>query len=268
MKARTFATSLVASAGLIVSAHAATISDPTLYTVIDPAGVQDVTSAPDESWGTSQATLEARSDLKVMQDFAGFTGGSGGNIVAFTDPTLPDIRFAMTTDDPDAGGAITSDNFNSSAGSALLFDNDGSVTPVLTISFGTWNGSTFTADQTVDAAGFVLTQVLNSSIRHFDVTFKDSGGNTITQFLNLAGDATATTGTGADTSTDGSWPEIYVGWDATAQNTNKIAQIVIAVSDGSASSSGFDDLAFTTIPEPASLALMGFGGLLLLPRRK
>lgn len=271
---------LALAIALAGSANAAVITNPTLGSVIDPTGGEDVSSAVDESHGTPQATLEARSDLRVLNSFAGFAGGATNgvqstvtNYVSFTDSTLPDIRFSIVTDDANTGAASTTSNLISSTGSsAIHFDNDFNVEPILTISFGTWNGSSFAADRTVDAAGFLLTQVIDDARRRFDVTFKDSGGLTIASFANLGGNTTSTLDDSIPAGSGTTWPDFYIGWDATAESTNQIAEIVIALKDGASSgntaSSGFAELAFTTIPEPSSALLGGLGMLLLLHRRR
>lgn len=254
---------LLAAAVLAGHAHAATIVDPTLVSgpgnVIDPPGSETV----DVSFGTAQATLEARSDLRVLQDFTGFAASaSGNNIVSFTSTLLPDIQFqfsgSFSTTQAGAGTTLTS---NSTSGSSYLNQrNSATGTSTLTISFGTWDGSAFTTDQTVGAAGFTLTNVYTG--KNGTVIFRDALGNALNTGLN----AISYTGLN-DVDGTGNHRDFYIGWDSDAQSTAAIGSISITFT-GTAFNSGLDDFAFTTIPEPASALLGGLGMLVLLRRRR
>jgi len=251
------------------SADAAVIINPTLASgpgdVIDPTGGQGI----DVSFGTAQTTLEARDDLRVLQDFTGFAsagtnGGTASNVVSFTDGTLPDILVEITNSTSFAGGNATNALFTTSTGSALSTRNadPGSNTSVMTITFGTWDGSSFTGDQTVSAAAFALTGVYGNKTGA--VTFRDASDVALESAFNYSG------ASGVDGEPgDGDHREIYFGWDADAESTSSIGSIEITFVDGGAEfSSGFDDLAFTAVPEPSAAALIGLAGLALILRRR
>jgi hypothetical protein len=256
---------LAAGIALITSAHAAVIANPTLASgpgnVIDPAGGETV----DVSFGTAKSTLEARSDLRVLQDYTGFTSG-GNNIVSNTISTLPDIQFQWSGDfRTDVSGSNTTNSiYATSDGSAMQQRNNdpGSNSSTLTISFGTWDGLAFTNNHTVLAAGFTLTHVYSN--KSGVVTFRDTSGTALTGgVFNYIGESNT------DGSSPGNHRDIYFGWDSEAELTSAIGSITITFVDSAgAFLSGFDDLAFTTvIPEP-SVALLGGLGLLALLRRR
>ena len=247
----------------VARTQAATVVNPILVNgpgdAIDPPGAETV----DVSAGTAQATLEARSDLRVLQSFDGFAGG-GNNVVSFTDTTLPDIQFQFSGafDTSQAGNDGTNNVFATSAGSQLIQRNadPGSNSSTLTISFGTWNGSTFTNNQTVNAAAFILTNIYGN--KSGVVTFRDAGGTALTgATFNYTG-VFNTDGTGNHV-------DLYFGWDSDAQSTAKIGSVSITfVDSGAEFNSGFDDLAFTAIPEPGGAVLCFMAGLSLLRRRR
>lgn len=256
---------LILPAAVILAgyAHAATIIDPALVSgpgdVIDPTGSQGV----DVSFGTAQSILEARTDLRVLQDFTGFTGGaSGNNIVSFTSTALPDIQFQFSGsfDTTQAGNAGNDTLFATSGSSYLVQRNVGAGTTLstLTISFGTWNGTSFAADQTVGAAGFTLSHVYTG--KNGDVIFRDALGNALNTPFSYTGL------NNSDSVSPANHRDFYFGWDSTAQSSAEIGSISITFS-ATAFNSGIDDFAFA-IPEPSAALLGGIGLLALLRRRR
>ncbi len=251
------------------AASAAIVTDPAIASgagdVIDPTGdAQDV----DQSFGTAQATLEARSNLRVLQTFTGFANYgtiATGNIVSFTDSTLPDIQLAFSgSPGTSASGVGNAAGSQTSSGSQLNQVNSGSGTSsTLTITFGTWDGSTFSANETVEAAAFTISNVYTN--KSGTAMFRDSSGTLI------AGATFDYTGASNFEGT-GNHKDFYFGWDATAQSSVAIGSVTVTFVDapptgGSAFFSGIDDIAFTTVPEPASLGLLGLGALLIARRR-
>lgn len=235
---------VIATAGLVGSAHSAVIPDPPLADgpgdCIDPIHGENA----DLIFGTSPTTLEARSDLRVLQDFTGFSAGRD-NIVGFSDNSLPDIRFEFSGSfsPVHAGSATTDPMAGTSPGSAMLHKNSATGTSTLTISFGTWDGSAFTDNHTVKAAAFALTHLQTS--KSVTVTFRDSTGKALPkatfEYSGL---------TDADGDSKGNHGDIYFGWDSPAQSTAEIGSITVEFTDGGIpEASGFDDLAFTSLKD-------------------
>jgi len=206
--------------------------------VIDPSGTETV----DQSFGTPQETLEARSDLRVLQDFTDFTASTtGDNTVRFIDGTLPDMQFQWfgSFNINQAGDGVNDTRFATSGSSHLRQRNSAAGTSTLTITFGTWDGTEFTGNQSVGAAGFTLSQVYTD--KSGIVTFRDSTGTAIPG-------ATFSYSGLSNVDASGNHRDIYFGWDSTAQSTAPIGSISITFTDSSSPySSGLDDFAFTTV---------------------
>lgn len=266
-------TTLAAAAALFASAsltQAAPITDPTLYSTIDPLlnGVDvthsDVTgSAPDIA--TPLSTLNGLSSLNVIQDWTGFIRhtdqGGAGQIIAFTNASLPDIKIISTGGNPNialftpTNDKGTSQNTGIASDSLLLQRSSGTTNFIqFDIDFGSWDGSTFDGTvNSVSAAGFTIPQFSTSNANN-DITVKFfDASNTLlsTQFA----DGTSIAGQ--------NW---YFGHQSTSANISRI-EVVVGFSN-SAHVAYFDDLGFTAIPEPASMALLALGGLMMLPWRR
>lgn len=224
------------------------IVDPTVVNgpgdVIDPPGGEGI----DVSDGTAEAKLEVRSDLKVIQDYTGFAAG-GRNVVNFTDAAVPDLDFVLTGDYSTtiAGGNQTSQTtLASSAGGAMALRNSGSgtLTSILTISFGTWSGGAFANDRTVEACGFVLPH--NYTRRTGTVTFRDSGGTAIPgASFNFTGLV--------DVDGTGNHRDNYFGWNSVTESGVAIGSVTIEFKDDNStvSNTGLDDFAFSITTTPA-----------------
>jgi len=112
----------------------------------------------------------------------------------------------------------------------------------------------------VDAAGFVITHVFDP--RTISVDFLDASGTTITgASFSLVGVSSFDAGS--------NHKDFYVGWDSVAEGSAAIGGIRIVI-DTSDFNSGFDDLAFTVIPEPSyfALAALALVPVLLFRRRR
>lgn len=272
----TLATALTA-----IPVSAAVIVNPTVVSGAGNSIAPGNAQLPDVSFGTAETTLEARTDLNVLQSFNDGTnsfegiGDAGENIVSFTGGSLPDIRFSISGANASATafgeitpGGVTGNRLRTSDDDALLVRNDGAGSYTVLIEFGSFDGTNFTADQTVDAAGFTLAGLFSgtNNLRSGTVAFKDATGNTIT------GTPFAWEGL-SNQDGSGDHRDIYFGWDADAEGTDPINSIELVINDQrtSGASSGFDDLAFTpgtVIPEPGSLALLGAGVALLIGHRR
>jgi len=249
---------LPAALGLIFSAttaSGATITDPTLASgsgAINPNNLSlDAGDQPGDS--TPMATLEARSDFRVLQDYAGFTstgGANNPNIVNFVDSAIPDIRFDYTGG-PNSEGEERTDTTTSSGNSSMRLQGEA----VLLITFGTYDSgsSTFTADRTSDAASFMFNG------------WRFAGGGEITltvDYLDSQGDTIKSQSVTQTATADGPPRNTYFAWEAPS-----IAAVSFTrTGDFKSNIHAFDDFGFTIIPEPGSLALMGLGGLLMLGR--
>lgn len=200
---------------------------------IDPSGASGINQTA--SGATAQATLEATSDFIGIHDFDGFGHQNNDpNIIDFIDNAQPDVSFnASGSASGNQNGITSSDNsLNTSDGTSVRFyNNSGSAkTLTQTIDFGKYNAGTSTFDgsaQTVQAAGFVLAGVTNSSI-NLNVQFKDSTGTVLS----------------TQTASGGGNDNIYFGYDSGSVG---ISDIFISANVPSGTTSfGLDDLGFTS----------------------
>jgi len=136
----------------------------------------------------------------------------------------------------------------------------GSNTSFLNIRFGSWDGSSFTADKTVSAAAFALTNIYGN--KSGTVVFRDAADATITGAeFDYQG--------ASNSDSAGNHKDFYFGWDSDGESTSAIGSIRISFVDADQEfSSGFDDMAFTVVPEPSSLGIVALSGVLALLRRR
>ncbi len=249
----------VLTIGLIASfAHAAVVTDPGLVTgsgAIDPSGSREVDTLATNSM--PKATLTALDGFGAVQIWSGVDSGSAGeNILSFTDSSLPDVRLSFSgSRNGQAGGQITNSSYVTSGESGLRFyGSSATATVVLTIDFGSWDGSNFDGSvNAVRAVGFTHSP------------FYD-GITLVAEYFNAVGNSLVTQVYNNNT---GSSKTVYYGYDA-GPNGN-ISYVVLtrtATANGSTAAS-IDDLGFAiVIPEPATLALLAAGGMLMLTRRR
>ncbi len=253
-------------------AQGAVIADPTLASgpnAIDPAGAETLDQTPATTsdglavTAATEASLEARNDFRVVQNFTGF--GNTTNTIHFTDPTLPDIRFTreqVSATPNDFGEATSSDGFNTSAGAAIRLRNNsgGNKTTRVRFDFGSYDAGSDTWDGSVNAISAASINLINLSpgMVSAAASFYAEDGTLISQQTLTAGTDADTPGSGA---TDGLFALEVDG------STPLISYFdVRIVYPGGIKTVGLDDLGFTAIPEPASLALIGIGGLLMIRR--
>ena len=277
----------IAAAAVAPSSFAAVINgDARLVTsgeLIDPAGAQEVdTNAPGS---TPQATLEAIAGAQALQNFDGFAGPAvnfspGFNTVFFSDPTLPDLMFTAAGNTRAQSGAtvgsdtfVTSDGGNSEGGVDLRAAQGSGTNITYTVDFGSYDAGsdTFVSDvNSVTAAGFTLGAIRQG--KSYTVEFRDDSGavlstQTLAGITEVIGDPGSDPNDGTNTQSEAI--DGYFGFQALAgQSIGSILITQSATSNGN-QTSAFDDLLFTdVVPEPASLALVGLGGLLMLRRNR
>lgn len=222
----------------------ATVITPTVGSVVDPAGVETVDSIASSS--ATLAAFNAQGGLSVIQDWTGASGGS--DIINLSGV---DIRITTSFSSLYTDGRDTSATFQTSA-SAQNFAWAGSNGQTITIEFGTWNGSSFTADQAVQSAGLTFLNFGGAYDTASDQTivYRDASLSTLSTqvFAGVSGDTTTTGGS-----------DFFSGYISGSQN---IASIQIAITRSSGDSDiAIDDLAFV-VPEPSTYAI--FTGLLAL----
>ena len=213
------------------SLHAAVVTDPALVTAgnkISPYGAITHTA----SNVTAESTLEARSDLSVLQNFSSLSGAS--NIVSFTNAALPDISIAGSS-----GSAITSNSFLSSLGSGMRIQTSVTgweYTHTVTVDFGSYNGSTFDGSEIgVVAAGFTL----NSTPFYVNATSR-----IVATFLDADNQVLATQSFAGSMS--GSNYRIHFGYQSVSSSAISSIRIdITSTASGAALIYGLDDLSFT-----------------------
>ena len=278
----------LAAAAAPVSFGAVINGDGRLITtgeLIDPAGAQTVdTNAPGS---TPQATLEAIAGAQALQNFDGFEGPAavfdpGFNTVFFTDPTVPDLMFTVAGNTRAQSGAtigsptfVTSDDGNSEGGVDLRAAQGSGTNITYTVDFGSYDpgSDTFTSGvNPVTAAGFTIGAIRQG--KSYTVEFRDDSGlvlstQTLAGITEVIGDPGSDSNDGGNTVSEAI--DGYFGFQAAAgQSIGSILITQSATSNGN-QVSAFDDLLFTdavVIPEPASIALVGLGGLLMLRRNR
>ncbi|QYY34519.1 PEP-CTERM sorting domain-containing protein [Ruficoccus sp. ZRK36] len=269
---------LAASVFAFSTATAATVTtDITLAEGPGDVIAPDRTPTLTGSGSTAQSTLEARSDLFVLQNFTGIASKTTA-IFAFTDETKPDVQIRLASDPANFWSSTstentTNDSFASSYGSAYIIQTPtteaSAISYALAIDFGSYNSSTeeFTTGTGVYASAFTL----NSAKGRLELTdsivveFKSTSGSTLSTQTIL----------GTDIINDASSnPGMYFGYETTGDLIGSV-EITINRDAGTLASSmmvGLDDITFTSIPEPStSAALLGAAvlvGMLIRRRRR
>lgn len=279
---------------------AGTVTNPTLVQgsgAIDPSGSQDLTANNSStsrriysSSAASEATLEARSDFYVMQDWTGF---SNNTLVSFTNPNTPDIRFTAAnvsgvaaTVSPQSNSNLATSGTNAlSLGATDPTKATGTPKPAtintFTLSFGTVGaGNTFTADRSADAVSLILTNVKggnqngdNSSKQQFEVVFYS--GNTVLYDTNTFGGYFNGTAPVMQFLNTGNGLEVYIAYSAGGDPSKQITSVQITERrdpTNGLDQVGLDDFGFTfasqAIPEPASAAMLLLPAAAMIRRKR
>jgi hypothetical protein len=224
----------------------AAVITPTLGTAVDPSGSEEVDHLA--SGSATLAAFNAQTGLGVVQDWTGATGSS--DIINLADV---DIRITTSFSSILTDGRDTATNLQTSSG-GQNFAWSGTNGQTITIDFGTWNGTAFTADRAVQSAGLAFINFGGAYDTASDqtITYRDSGASALSTQVFVGGltDAQSSGGT-----------EYFSGFISGSQNISSI-QIAITRSSGS-SDIAIDDLAFA-IPEPSTFALFGLAGVAAL----
>jgi hypothetical protein len=226
------------------SLGSAAVITPTPGSVVDPTGAETVDSVA--SGSATLATFNAQSGLNVIQDWSGASGGTDVINLSGVDIRITTSFSSLYTD-----GRDTSASFQTST-SAQNFAWAGTNGQTITIEFGTWNGSTFIADETVQSAGLTFLNFGGAYDTASDQTivYRDASLSTLSTQVFA--------GASSDTTTTGGF-DFFSGYISGSQN---IASIQIAITRSSGNSDiAIDDLAFA-VPEPSTYAI--FAGLLAL----
>ena len=238
------------------TAEGAVVTSTRFTTPSSDVILSDGNTAGVATGATPEATIEALADVGSLQDFASSSGPT--NTYDFSDGG-PDIKMTYSgAPGANAGNAISNDSFATSGASSSRVEGDGSGGDItLTIDFGTYDSNAGTFDSnvaSVAAAAFTL----------------QGGGDQWGELENVT--AVFKTDAGAVLSTlvySGTTSTSYYGYQSNAVNIGSI-EVTFDFKDGGDGPLGLDDIATSqiAIPEPASLALMGLGGTLLLSRRR
>ena len=272
-------------AGTCVVASANVLTDPVLTSgpdAIDPSGVPALQSINAEYGNVSQVALEARSDFQAIHNVDGGAdgGGNSDDIIAFSDGSIPDVRFEFAAKVngngwrfANAGKAITSlqrntsdDDPNADSSSGIAYqlnmnaESSNGGPSSLRIELGSWDGATFTSNTPgVEAMGFVLTEV---DYEQVTVSF-------LTDTDVLLQSTTVTAGVDYSVAKFGNNDELFFAHQASIDNPIGYALIEVDPFENAGSDMALDDLGFTpVVPEPASWAGLMLGSLIAARRRR
>lgn len=241
------ALALFASVALV---HAATIKDMTLVWTgdrFDPSGFETVDAEPTALPGefTPQETLEARTDLGVLQDVRQSAGifAPVDNIVYFTDPEMPAVFFNFTQNARagSAGNQTDTSTYKSSAGEAfrVIGNNNASAPTILVMEFGTYADGTFTANKQVQAAGFVMTSIRTGHT--VVVEFKTARNGTVLATQTFVGYEESA----------GNYSDAYFGYASDSYNIGAVVMSRYSSPTSlSQTDSAIDDIGWTKVPLP------------------
>lgn len=176
----------------------------------------------------------------------------------------PDVANGTPGDSGDIGG-IPSWTFNEASGDDIrVFDGDFFGSGIVAqdadqyLGFGSFGGS----------VGGVISQAFDTVVgKSYQISFwaNNAAFDSSTHQLIVAVDNTGGDGITATPTVSNEWQQFGFNFTASSSTTTVSFESALTSGDGASSDILLDNV--TVIPEPASIALLGVGGLVLLRRR-
>jgi hypothetical protein len=220
-----------------------------LATEIDPLGNGDDLNAVAIGANITEAAVEALPDVVILADFNDFPGAADEAAVTFGNG-LPDLFVSGPGPLNNDGLALSDRGGASNQESVRVNENAPRV-----LDFGAYDASSNTFDFSVNPVEVVAFGIAGARPN------ADGTPSTFTATFLADDDTVLSTQTFVATDNDG----VFFGFDSGAGLP--IGRVEITGTNASNRNAGLDDIAFTVIPEPATLSLLAAAGLGLIRRR-